>query len=472
MMFLLQLFIALFLPWVLGIIWLRIGWRKPPIGAWPLILGYGYLLGLLTTTLLMSLWDAIGLKQSLWPLIGLLSSLALVGAWLSRNTPWKGWGSRGEDGVNAQTPWQRVLLGLLLTFLAIRYAGLGLEIIWRPLYPWDAWTTWAPRAQVWFTLKELVPFVDSATWLHHPSQEIYTLPAWEYPRAVSLIQLWIALALERWDESLVNLPWLLCAVALGLAFYGQLRYLGLRVANSLLGAYLLLSIPLLNTHTALAGYADLWLATVYSLAGMAFIQWLRTGDPRQGGLVLLFALACPLIKREGLIWMLTFLPPLLIAYLSFRKILLAGIGGLIGLLVWYIAGGFSFGDLQITPEVIQVPLVGRFELGPHFVWEPFYRSLFLMGSWNLLWYLVIAVVLLSVVRIATDHKLLIYTTFIGSGLVVILFTFFFTSSAAWAEHYTAINRVLLQWTPTLLFYIFLLLADYFQPVKVTTKLSP
>lgn len=460
MMFLLPLFIALFLPWIVGTLWLRIGWHRPPPGAWPLVLGYGYLLGMLTTTLLMSLWNALGLKQAFWPLAGILFSLALLGGWLSRPIPWKKWRFIGEDTANAQSLWQRIFLGLLLAVLAIRYAGLGLEIIWRPLYPWDAWTIWAPRAQVWFALKELVPFVDSATWLHHPNQEVYTLPAWQYPKAVSLIQLWIALALEQWDDSLINLPWLLCAGALGLAFYGQLRCLGLGRLISLLGVYLLLSIPLLNTHTALAGYADLWLATVYALAGMAFLQWLRTGDPRQGGLALLFALACPLVKREGLIWMLTFLPPLLAAHLSFKKMLLAATSGLVGFIVWYKVGGFSLGGLQLTPEVIQIPSVGRFELEAHFIWEPLYRNLFLMGSWNLLWYLVIAVLIFSAIRIVTHRQLFIDVTFIGSGLALILFTFFFTSNAAWVENYTIINRVLLQWAPILLFYIFILLKPF------------
>src|SRR5699024_3645182 len=158
-----------------------------------------------------------------------------------------------------------------------------------------------------------------------------------YPKTVSLISLWVSLALERWDDSLINLPWLFCAIALGLAFYVQLRGWGFTLLASLLGTYLLFSLPLLNTHVALAGYADLWLATVYCLAGMAFLQWLRTGDSRQGGLALLLALACPLINREGLIWMLTFLPPLMIARLSSKAILLTGVGSLIGLTVWYVS---------------------------------------------------------------------------------------------------------------------------------------
>jgi hypothetical protein len=417
----------------------------------------------------MRLWDIIGLKQAFWPIAGFLSALFLLGLWVDRKMVRRK-GGTANDITGGQNPWQKLFFGLLIAVLTIRLANLGLEILWRPLYPWDAWTTWAYRAHVWFALKDLVPFVDSADWLQSLSKEIYTIPAWDYPKAISLIQLWVSLALERWDDSLINLPWLLCAGALGLAFYGQLRCWGLTSLASLLGTYLLLSLPLLNTHIALAGYADLWLASAYSLAGMAFLQWLRTDDPRQGWLALLFALACPLFKREGLIWMLTFLPPLLIACSSLKAMLLMGVGGLIGLTAWYVTGGISIGELQLTPNVIQIPSLGRFEITLHFAWEPFYQNLLAMNNWNLFWYLVIAALALSAARTIAHRQLFIYFTFIASGLVVIWATFFLTSNVAWAKYYTSINRILLHWVPILLFYILLLFSTtpYVPPAKDTS----
>ncbi|ABA57267.1 hypothetical protein [Nitrosococcus oceani] len=456
-MILFQLLTALFLPWLLGVAWLRIGWPRTARGAGPLVLGYAYLLGTLATTFMMRLWDGIGLKQAFWPLAGLLLALTLLGFWVSRTKTRKDDGYVDNSAVHSWNSWQTGLFALLIALLAIRFVNLGLEILWRPLYPWDAWTTWAPRAQVWFALKELVPFVDSATWLHHPSRDIYTLPAWSYPETVSLIQLWISLALEQWDDSLINLPWLFCAAALGLAFYGQLRLWGLVPLASLLGTYLLLSLPLLNIHTALAGYADLWLAATYSLAGMAFLQWLRNGDPWQGGLALLLALACPFIKREGLIWMLTFLPPLLIACLPCRTRLLAGAGGVALLAIWYVSGGIRIGEFQLTPEVIQIPSLGHFEISLQGGWEPFQQNLLVLDNWHLLWYLAIPAMALSIPLMIARRQRLIGLTFIGSGLVVIFGTFFLTDNAAWAESYTSINRILLHWVPLLLFYVLVLL---------------
>jgi hypothetical protein len=461
---LLQLTTALLLPWLLGIAWLRVGWHHPTAGAGPQLLGYGYFLGMLATTLIIRLWDALGLTLAFWPLTGLLLITTLGGFWLSRDIPYgRGWSTAANSTFNAQKGRQTLLFGLLLTVIVLRWAGLGLEILWRPLYPWDAWTTWAPRAHVWFALQSLVPFTDSATWLQRSGQElIYTLPAWDYPKTVSLLQLWISLALDRWDDSLINLPWLLCGGALSLAFYGQLRAWDLAPLPSLLGVYLLLSLPLLNAHIALAGYADLWLAATYSLAGMAFLRWTRTGDPWQGRLALLLIVACPLIKREGLIWILTFLPPLLVAQLSRKAALAVGSSGLAALVVGYLAGGISIGGFQITPEVIQIPFLGRFELALHFVWEPFSRNLFLMSNWHLLWYLAIAALCLAAARMGRQQEWVISTMLILSSLSVVLITFFLTSNAAWAERYTSINRILFHLVPLLLFSILLL----FKPRRV------
>ena len=84
------------------------------------------------------------------------------------------------------------------------------------------------------------------------------------------------LATGRWDESLMNLPWLLCFIALGAAFYSQLRNAGVSPAIGMAFSYFLLSMPLINTHVALAGYADLFLGAAYCGALMAFHNWVST----------------------------------------------------------------------------------------------------------------------------------------------------------------------------------------------------
>ena len=38
--------LALILPWMAMTLWLRLLWPEPTPGRWPMVLGYGYLLGM------------------------------------------------------------------------------------------------------------------------------------------------------------------------------------------------------------------------------------------------------------------------------------------------------------------------------------------------------------------------------------------------------------------------------------------
>ncbi len=192
----------------------------------------------------------------------------------------------------------------------MRFAGLLLEIVWRPLFPWDAWMQWATKARVWFELGYMAPFVPvrgvgrrgCRAGLHRPDPG--------YPGTVPLLQVWSALAIGRWDDALMNVPWFACGVALAFAFYGQVRAWGVSAFLAMVGTYLLMSLPFLNVHVALAGYAELHMAAIYGLAAMAFFLWARDGDARQGWLALVLALALPLIKKPGIFWLMSFHPGL------------------------------------------------------------------------------------------------------------------------------------------------------------------
>ena len=52
--------LALIIPWLAGTLWVRALWREAPAGVWPLALGYGYFLGLLTAIMLLRAQAAAG----------------------------------------------------------------------------------------------------------------------------------------------------------------------------------------------------------------------------------------------------------------------------------------------------------------------------------------------------------------------------------------------------------------------------
>lgn len=466
--------LALGLPWLAGVLWVRAAWREASPGAWPLAVGYGYVLGVLAVTLLLRLQAALGISPNVTGPLLALALLALAGGWLT----WRQLG-RSVDFEPAasdwreQPLWQRLLFAVLLAWLGWRLLGLTLEVWWRPLFAWDAWTTWTVRPKVWAELGTLAPFVDPQRWLADPTGSAYTIEAWTYPATVPLLALWPTLAFGAWNETAANLPWIGAALALGFGFYGQARVWGLSPLAALVLTWLLLSLPVLDTHVALAGYADLWMAVFFSLAAIAFFQWLRTADRRQAWLALLLALACPLIKLEGTVWLLMFAPALLMVWLRGWRLWLV-VGGVALLAVaWWLTGGVTFslpglGEFSLKPDLIQVPYLGRFNLGYRGTWGPVLKNFFVLANWHLLWFLALAALVAALPRLAADRWRRIVAIFMGSCLLMLFFLFFFTDAQRWAEQYTSINRVFLHFVPVLLFWI----VTVFAPANASAAQPP
>jgi hypothetical protein len=234
--------------------------------------------------------------------------------------------------------------------------------------------------------------------------------------------------------------------------------------------------PILNAHVALAGYADLWMATTYSLAAIALLHWLRVRDPAQGLLAALLGLACCLIKVEGVVWMLTLLPTALFALTRRRyRPWLAGLLVVL-LIVWLQVDGFSLqlpwlGEIQVRPRLIQAPYLGTFQIAYLPVWEPLLHNLFVLDSWHLFWYMMTALVLVAMPKVLTDRRLFAYSSVVGAGLSLLFVLFFMTEAREWAAKYTSINRLFLHITPLLMFYGLILFHALSPPVADTGPAS-
>src|SRR3569833_3421050 len=133
------------------------------------------------------------------------------------------------------------------------------EVVRQPLFPWDAWTQWATKARVWFALRHMVPFEPAPQWLAGTTAAYFDA-APHYPATVPLWQVWSCVVLGRFDDALMNLPWWLLGVALSLLLYGFLRDRKTSPLFALVATWMIASMPILETHVALAGYADLPMA--------------------------------------------------------------------------------------------------------------------------------------------------------------------------------------------------------------------
>lgn len=452
---------GLVLPWLLGIALLSaLDWPRAPGGAGSasgciaLRLGYGYFVGALLLTLWMRALSLAGIafgRVSIGVPLGAAAVALGVFALRRHRLPLSR--LRAVPGVLLRPPlprWQKLAWLGLLAWLAVRCALLAGEVAWRPLYPWDAWVQWATKARVWYELARIVPFVRADVWLAGAGGAYFDASP-NYPATVPLLQVWSCIALGHWDDSAMNWPWLLMLLALTLAIYGALRDAGLGLLASLVGAYLVASLPLLDAHVALAGYADLLMAAVYTLAALALYRWTRGRDPLDAVFALLLGLACPLIKVPGAVWVLTLLPGAVVALLPRRGPQLVALAfAVAALLLLFLA--------QSTPMILGYRL--------HLDFQPPWRALaeayFLFNNWHLLWYAVVALAIIGA-RHLVRPPLAPLTAVVASGLAFLGVVFTFTNGAAWVSDFTTVNRATLHLAPLLVFLCVLLWRELFAP---------
>jgi hypothetical protein len=431
------------LPWLAGGFCVLALQRREEPRDLVLAAGYGYLLGMLATSLAMRALDAVAVRWSV-PLIALqLIALAVVAGGLARlrslpslRERWRA--SRGRAAALPSA--HRLLFFACLALIVVRLFDLGLELAWRPLLPWDAWAQWATKARVWYEYRSIAPFIDPARWLESGSAMQFVDAHSDYPATVPLQQVWTALCLGRWDESLINVPWLAIVSSLGLAFYAQLRRIGTGMAQAMLFSYLLLSIPFIDLHVAIAGYADIFVAAAYGMAAMALWQWVRTRGRADAVLAVLCALACIAIKKEGILWALTLLPPVLVAIdrrVGLGAAALLGIAMLVYLL-------FGPAEIHLLGYTLRTEFTN--------VSRPMFEHYFEMDNWHLLWYLALAVLALRWRQVFSTALAPMTVTMLG-GFAFVFVVFFYSSAAFGVADETLVNRLPLHMVPALAFYL-------------------
>jgi len=440
----LALLFSVALPWILGIAALAsLGWPRGETNghAFALRSGFGYMVGGVLLTLWMRALSAAGIAFG-WATIALPLAAITVGllvyALRSRKlSPGDVKGALSALVSPTLPSAQRMVWIALLVWLALRFGLLAAEVALRPLYPWDAWVQWATKARVWYELGRIVAFVPADVWLAGTSQGYFDAsPA--YPATVPLLQVWTCVMLGRWDDSAMNWPWLAMLLSLSIATYGALRSEGVAPLVSFFGAYFVASLPLLDVHVALAGYADLPMAVVYTLAALATYRWCLRREPSDGIVALFLAVACPLIKNPGWFWALTLVPGVVLALMPRRGLRLLAVGFALTLMTALV--------LARTEPVL---LGYRLHLDVATGWAQLLKSYFLMGNWNLLFYGAIAVLAIGARRLL-DPPLAPLAAITAAGLAFLLFVFAFAQPGSWLSDLTTANRATLHVAPLLI----------------------
>jgi hypothetical protein len=440
---------GLSLPWLFGLsILLALDWPRAGLparadrgGTAALRLGYGYFIGALLLTLWMRALSIMEIRFG-WIAIGvpLLVGTGMFLGVAARRGRLETAAVRATLVALMRPPTLRGLhtwvWWLLIAWLALRFALLAAEVAWQPLYPWDAWVQWATKARVWYEFGRIVPFVGADIWLSDTSGAYFDASP-NYPATIPLLQVWSCIALGRWDDSAMNWPWLLTLIALTLGVYGALRDSGLPSLGALVGGFLVASLPLVDVHVALAGYADLMAAAMYALAALALHRWTLHRDPRDAGIAIALALACPMLQPIGIVWALTLLPGVIVALLPRRGIRL-------------VAAAFGVAALAILALGQSETMIFGYRLHLEFQrpWQSLIDSYLLFANWHLLWYCAVALALLGAPRLVRA-PLAPLGMVVASGLGVVFFVAAYPDTVARTVGFTTLNRAALQLAPLL-----------------------
>lgn len=451
---------TLFLAWTIALVLglsLWIALLGPP-RSWPdrlAALGGGTLLGLAACGITVRVpswlgWQALPGHLWLWPLLPAL--LALIVAWRVCR---RGVAAPGA-GVAVTPPalgTGQVLLLSLLLLLVIWRSLVGLEEAWlRPLFGWDAWLAWSNKARTWVLAGQAFAFVGPEAWWAG-DEGVRTGYAWAYPELLAWIQVWLASAAGGWYEGAINLAWPVLWLALLAGCYGLWRGLGVTPFAALLGLYGLASLPLLQVHSILAGYGDLWLAMTLAFGLLAWLRWQETGGRRQLLLAALMAGLLPLFKHEGMIWAIGLAALVLWTLLArwprlYRALAIAAAMAVVLVASWLL-------DLAWF-DTLSTLFANSGSAPSESVAAAILSGMYTQENWHLLWYLAPLILLWRWRLLLASPGLAGLLLYLVGGLILIWVLFLCSGAGIWAQTYTAINRIVLQLVPAIVSLLVLL----------------
>lgn len=401
----------------------------------------GWVVGVLACAALLRLTSSASLDGALWriaPLGIVLGLAAWALAWFTRpSLSTRRW-TRG-----APAPW--LLVVAVVAVLATRGWLIASDVLLHPTLPWDAWSAWQAKAKSWVLAGQAVPWVSFDEWIRNPQLGLRTGVAWDYPNMVPWVMVWFASA-SGWVEPLLNLTWVGLWLALLLAQFGQLRALGVDATRAWVAIWLLGTLPLLNVHAALGGYVDLWLAVVLSQAVLSWLRWTCHQEPRQLVVALLLTALLPLLKHEGALWAIL----LGAACVSCSPRLALGwvrIAIAVSIAALLVALSFAL-DAQWTElarryveahEIDATRMAASLRAVASGLWG--------QGNWNLLWFLLPAVLVINWPAWRSWRSGRVLFLFLVAALLLIVGVFTLSAAARHAQSQSAINRIILQLVP-------------------------
>ena len=442
--------ISIVLPWLCGYLFILLlcGPKMPRSCQ----LAHGYLIGLLIMTLVIRLFDAAQIPFSFWSTVYCLMFIAMIEIILVKlkfkSNPGTAITTKNLEGGVTQGHWKIALIGLALVVITYRILLAANEILLLPLFPWDAWDSWAPLT---------IQYYDSASLTAE-----FKTKASAHGKTVSIIHLWGMLACETSSHPLTKLSWLFAWLAISLAVYGHILRSTSSSVASIIGAYLFLSLPYLYIHTALAGYSDTWLTLSFTLAVLSLSLYRKTRHPGLIALTIVYIATCISMKESGilagacLLVLLTFTLVFTLQWARSKILYISSAGVLVLTIVAYQYVTVSI-DMPVTgtaflnSAVLSIPGYSEYSMQYKSISLPLIESLFLFSQAHLLTPMILLTI--GMIALTKQWKLLGEVSFLA--IVIggfLIWSYFSLADFAGAMAHTGLTRALIWLMPIAIYW--------------------
>jgi 4-amino-4-deoxy-L-arabinose transferase-like glycosyltransferase len=240
-------------------------------------LGLAYLAGAAAFGVVAQLLYVLGASLSLAEVCGVCAVLSLGAARALR--------SQGVRSFRPDPMWVLVPVALFLLLLAV-------DLWYQPLWGYDSWTFWTPRAHGLYALGGLdTSWFTSATMLGGARRD--------YPILLPAIEA-AGFRFTGYETTLLDLQsWLFLLAFVVMVYQASVA----RARQVVLAAVLLMVVVAPSTVAQLAAAeADIPLATFVGAAGICGFRWLETGRRSMLALAAVLAAAAAATKIEGAIF--------------------------------------------------------------------------------------------------------------------------------------------------------------------------
>ncbi|MFC3195488.1 hypothetical protein ACFODZ_14635 [Marinicella sediminis] len=352
---------------------------------------------------------------------------------------------------------------LSLSLLVLVTAGTCL-IYWNgrllPNIAWDSWMIWEGKAKQWLAQGLNVEISQWQEWIGNP-QAVFNVSA-HYPDGISLLYFLPKLIFTD-SNPVVHVLALVAYALTTLLMISRLAKFNTPGYLQLVFVMVMYSIPLINNHLMIFGYADIWMAMYVLLIMLTLMDYQDEGHQGTGLTIIGYLLLLPMLKLEGWVWLGLFvLAHLLVkAYRSrFRSHL--AVVATVAIIVMMITDGIHLstplGQLIINSQQLVVFNLLNTPLEFSDIYAALLTGFFWQNNWSFIW-LGLPFLLVTFFTQNQNRASQVSHVFMLLALLCFLFLFFFTTASQWARDLTALNRVVLQLTPCYLFLLFKMLSQ-------------